>query len=294
MRILFIGCVESSYQLLSTLLENKKEVVGVITKGASKFNADYKSLLPLCEAYQIPYLLAENSDEDGMVAFVQECGADIGYCFGWSYLISQRVIDLFPQGMLGFHPAALPNNRGRHPIVWALALGLSETASTFFKIDEGADTGDIVSQVPITIDYEDDAQALYDKVMVQAVKQVIEFTDGLEQGTLVPRKQPVEGNSWRKRGKADGCIDWRMSTRAIYNLVRSVTHPYVGAHLEYNGGEYKVWKVAEYPGDGYENLEPGKVLAIYNDGSIDVKAYDGIIRLLDFEAMDVEEGAYLG
>ncbi|WP_408641721.1 DUF4422 domain-containing protein [Sporofaciens musculi] len=53
------------------------------------------------------------------------------------------------------------------------------------------------------------------------------------------------GNSWRKRGKTDGKIDWRMSVRAIYNLVRALAKPYVGAHFEYQGLEYKVWKVKE-------------------------------------------------
>ncbi|MFQ8877714.1 MAG: hypothetical protein ACLR7N_03875 [Roseburia hominis] len=43
------------------------------------------------------------------------------------------------------------------------------------------------------------------------------------------------GNVWRKRGKRDGEIDWRMSSRAIYNLVRALTKPYVGAHFVYRG-----------------------------------------------------------
>ena len=48
--------------------------------------------------------------------------------------------------VIGFHLAAMPANRGRHPIIWALVLGLQETASTFFFMDEGADSGDIISQ----------------------------------------------------------------------------------------------------------------------------------------------------
>ena len=47
---------------------------------------------------------------------------------------------------MGYHPAELPYNRGRHPIIWALALGLKSTASTFFYMKEGADDGDIISQ----------------------------------------------------------------------------------------------------------------------------------------------------
>ena len=62
-----------------------------------------------------------------------------------------------PRGVIGYHPAALPANRGRHPIIWALVLGLSEIASTFFRMDTGADTGPIIDQEPVPIDDDDDA-----------------------------------------------------------------------------------------------------------------------------------------
>ena len=41
MRILFVGCVESSYLELKLLLEHNKNIVGIITKEASNFNADF-------------------------------------------------------------------------------------------------------------------------------------------------------------------------------------------------------------------------------------------------------------
>lgn len=55
MRILFVGCVESSYILLQSLLEHKKEIVGVITKKEAGLNADYKDLSVLCLNYGIDY-----------------------------------------------------------------------------------------------------------------------------------------------------------------------------------------------------------------------------------------------
>ena len=36
-------------------------------------------------------------------------------------------------GVIGFHFAQLPKNRGRHPIIWALAIGLKETASDLYQ-----------------------------------------------------------------------------------------------------------------------------------------------------------------
>ena len=46
-KILFIGTVEFSYRALSALIENKFDIVGVLTKSESNFNSDYYDLTPL-------------------------------------------------------------------------------------------------------------------------------------------------------------------------------------------------------------------------------------------------------
>ena len=266
----------------------------MITKEQSKFNSDYCDITPLCKKKDIPFHFVQNVNDPDSIDFIKRLSPDICFCFGWSQLLKEELISLFPQGVVGFHPAALPNNRGRHPLIWALALGLSETASSFFMINVGADEGDIISQRKVSIDYEDDARTLYDKVMDTAVGQEIEIVDAFENNTVSRIKQnPNEGNSWRKRGKADGQIDWRMSSRSIYNLVRSLTKPYVGAHFVYDEKEYKVWKVEEIKTAGLENIEPGKIVAIDANGAVDVKVADGVIRLIDFDRPEIKVGDYL-
>jgi len=294
MRILFIGCVESSYRLLAALIENHKDVVGVITKERSSFNSDYVDLKPLCDKNTIPCHYIKNVNDADSIEFARSISPDICYCFGWSQLIKQELIELFSIGVVGFHPAQLPHNRGRHPLIWALALGLSETASSFFMINAGADEGDIISQRRIAISYEDDARTLYDKVLDTAVEQEIEFTDAFEKETVKTIPQNIaEGNSWRKRGKTDGQIDWRMPSKGIYNLVRSLTRPYVGAHFVFGENEYKVWKVKEISTEGLDNIEPGKVLAVNENGTIDIKTGTNGIRLIDFETLELNVGDYL-
>lgn len=296
MKILFIGCVESSRILLGRLIEEKKNVAGVITKEKSDFNSDFYDLSILCAEENIPCHYVKNINQEDGLEFVKSLQPDIGFCFGWSQLLKADMINLFPMGVVGFHPAALPYNRGRHPLIWALALGLEETASTFFMINSGVDAGDIVSQKKVLIDYEDDAGTLYDKVMDTALEQEMELVKAFETGTVqIQRMRQSEGigNSWRKRGKTDGEIDWRMSSRNIYNLVRSLTKPYVGAHFVYGEKEYKVWKVREMDSKGLENMEPGKVLSMNEDGTIDVKTGDGAIKLLEYEAVMIKEGDYI-
>ncbi len=294
LKILFIGCVESSYKLLKELIVYHKNVVGVVTKKQSRFNADYCDITPLCRNNGIPYHFVQNVNDRDSLEFIKSLSPDICFCFGWSQLLKEELINLFPHGVVGFHPAALPSNRGRHPLIWALALGLNKTASTFFMINIGADEGDIISQSSVDISYTDDARSLYDKVMEAAVRQEIELIEAFENNCVIRIQQRLEdGNSWRKRGKADGRIDWRMSGKAIYNLVRSLTRPYAGAHYVIDDNEYKVWKVQELQVVGLDNIEPGKVLEVNADGTMDVKVYDGAVRLIDFNKPQVVKGDYL-
>ncbi len=293
-KILFIGCVESSFRLLKNLIDKNKRVVGVITKRASAFNSDFCDLTPLCEKHSIPIHYVNNANDEDSLSFIRSLSPDICFCFGWSQLLKEPLLSLFPCGVFGFHPSELPCNRGRHPLIWALVLGLKQTASSFFVIDANADEGDIVSQEVIEITYDDDARSLYDKVMDTAVRQETELVEAIENDRLIRRRQDKNsGNTWRKRGKDDGRIDWRMSCGSIYNLVRGLTKPYAGAHFNYNNMEIKVWRVKEIPCDDYPNIEPGKIIKCHSDGTVDIKAGGGLIRLLEFDDVKLTEGEYL-
>ena len=282
MKVFFIGTVEFSKCALAKLIEMKAQIVGVATKADSPFNADFAHLTPLCKKTNIPYRFVDNINDRDVIDWINSLHPDVIFCFGWSELLKKELLHLAPMGVVGFHPAALPQNRGRHPIIWALALGLEETASTFFFMDEGADSGDILSQELIKIAYSDDAQSSYSTIINIALRQIQEFVPKLESGTYMRIPQDhSKANIWRKRTKNDGKIDFRMTSRAIYNLVRALTKPYVGAHVVFKGEEYKVWKSKESKSKAI-NLEPGKVLAV-EDNIITVKTGDGSVDFIEHE-----------
>ena len=282
-KILFIGTVEFSYKALSTLIENKFEIVGVLSKKESNFNSDYYDLTPLAEDNNIPIIYRTKDNKDEIISFIKSLNPDIIYCFGWSHILTKSILSIPKYGVIGFHPAELPNNRGRHPIIWALFLGLKQTASTFFIMDEGADTGDIISQEKIKI-IDDNAFTLYNKIINVALKQIVSFTIELETKEVFSNKikqDKTQGNSWRKRTKQDGKIDFRMTSNAILNLVNALSSPYVGAHVEFQNQDVKIWNVRDEKSNS-SNFEPGKVLEIIGNDII-VKTYDGSIRILDHE-----------
>ena len=283
MRTIFIGCVEFSCRVLGSLAASGEgELVGVITKARSSFSADFASIEPLAHEYRVPCFLDVHNDQRAMYLWLNGRAPDVVFCVGWPYLLSPEILSVAPHGVIGYHPAELPHNRGRHPIIWALVLGLDETASTFFRMVVEPDAGPILSKVQVAIKPEDDARTLYDKLMVVAERQAVDVLRGLKSGTLVPIPQDLAlGNLWRKRGKPDGLIDWRMNSDSIRNLVRALARPYVGAHCEIRGTEVKVWRVA-IAGNAPRNLEPGKVLSI--DGQvITVRTGNGALEILEHE-----------
>jgi methionyl-tRNA formyltransferase len=283
MRIVFIGCVEFSARALDVLLKHTDaEIVGVVTREASAFNSDFRSLQPTAERHGIPCFLSRGNDQQAMACWIEAQAPDVVYCFGWSYLLRQEILSLAPLGVVGYHPAALPRNRGRHPIIWALALGLRSTASTFFFMDEGADSGDLLSQVPVAINASDDARSLYDRLISVASEQIRLFTTTLANGTYERTPQDdTDVNYWRKRSKADGRIDWRMSSHRIDCLVRALVAPYPGAHFDLGDREVVVWN-AERADDEFadtDHFEPGRVLAIEKAAFV-VKCGSGALRVL--------------
>jgi methionyl-tRNA formyltransferase len=293
MRVVFIGTVEFSLISLEKLIQIGVDIVGVCTKEKSNFNADFADLKRPCIENNIEYKLVDNINSDDSVEWIRSKNPDIILCFGWSSLIKENLLNLAPMGIIGYHPATLPQNRGRHPIIWALALGLDSTASTFFFMDNGADSGDILSQKSINISYSDNAQTLYKKLTSLALIQIEEFIPRLQSNNYkrVPQEH-TKANIWRKRGKKDGLIDFRMSSKAIYNLVRALSKPYVGAHIEYKGDDIIIWRVEELEYK-LDNIEPGQILESNKDNII-VKCYDGAIKIIEHEFTNLPyKGEYL-
>lgn len=293
MKIVFIGTVEFSKKALQKLVDIDVELVGVCTKEKSSFNSDFADLTPICKENKIPFNFVEDINSKESINWIKDLNPDIIFCFGWSSLIKNELLSLAPMGVVGYHPAKLPQNRGRHPIIWALALGLKRSASTFFFMDEKADSGDIISQKEFEILDSDDAKTLYDKIIQLSLIQIEEFVPQLKDNTYTRIKQDqVLSNIWRKRNKADGKIDFRMSSKAIYNLVRALTKPYVGAHIEYKENDISIWKVKIIENND-TNIESGKVIES-NEEKLIVKTYDAAIEILEHEFKEVPKvGEYL-
>lgn len=294
MRAVIIGSVKFSQTMFLELVENELlQIVGVCTRKQPLANSDLLDLTQDCVSYGIPRRYSPDINSEESIDWIRSLEPDVIFCVGWSMLISKSLLDIPSLGIIGYHPSTLPANRGRHPIIWALALGLTETGSTFFLMDEGTDSGPIVSQRKVPIFETDDASTLYTRVTCTAVSQIAEVLESLRQGVDIGTPQDeTKASYWRKREESDGEIDWRMPANGIYNLVRSLTRPYVGAHFVYKGERFTVWACKKLMMPPSRD-EPGKILKISPEGILVKCGLDAIILLEVQPNLQVGEGEYL-
>jgi methionyl-tRNA formyltransferase len=267
--------------MLETLIELNVNITALLTQQSSQFNTDHIDLKPFCDAHGIPCAYSGIYLDETALHFLKKGNPEIIFCLGWSALLPRDILRATPQGIVGFHPAPLPIGRGRHPLIWALVLGLPETASTFFFMDEGADSGDIISQQKVNVLLEDNAASLYTKTIATARQQLREFVPRMQSGIFEATPQDhSQATHWRKRDIRDGRVDFRMSADNIYNLVRALASPYPGAHVEYAGRKITIWRALPVP-NAERQHEPGKILAVENNNTIIVKCGENAIRLIN-------------
>ena len=280
MRILFIGTVLFSKNILEEVIKSKNNIVGVIGKKRNSFNSDYYDLVKYASKHNLDSIYTDNINSQKIIRWVKKRRPDIIFCIGWNTLLKKNFLDLAQRGVIGYHPSNLPQNRGRHPIIWSLALGLKKIGSSFFFMDSNADAGNIISQKKLNLKKNDDAGTVYKKLINLGKKQIKIILKQIGKKKIRSLSQKnSKSNFWRKRSEVDGRIDWRMDAENINNLVKALTKPYPGAYFILKEKKIIVWK-SQVINFKKKNFEPGKI--IKSNRNILVKCGSKALKLINF------------
>lgn len=292
-KVVFIGHSNFSLKTLRVIEEDKRfSIEGVCCSKQKSFQSDYSDLSAFCKEKGLDFIFVDDINNESSVAWIKEREPKVIFCLGWSRLVKEEVLSLPEIGVVGYHPALIPKNRGRHPLIWAICLGLRETGSSFFLMDNGADSGDLISQERMPIEANETATTLYEKMEDIALVQLRGILEDIHNGELKRSPQDhADASYWRKRSKRDGQIDWRMSAQVIDRLIRALCPPYPGAHFVYKGQDYIVLE-SQVSDDELENVEPGKVLDVCDDGIV-IKCGVGSITLKIEPPEGLKRGDYL-
>lgn len=182
------------------------------------------------------------NDEDVRNA-IKEYDLDWLFIIGWSQIAKPETFNASKFGTIGAHPTLLPIGRGRAAIPWAIIKGLDKTGVTFFKMDEGVDTGPILGQFEISINAKTSATELYKDVDKAHEKLIINLWDKLVEGSFELRIQDESlATYWEGRTPEDGLLNENMTVNQAATLVRATTKPYPGAFKIEDGSKIIIWQ----------------------------------------------------
>lgn len=301
MRIVFLGATKFSEEMLKVILENNFSVDAIFsipkdfnikmrgsTHSEKYVNSNFTDLHLLAQNHHIPcYDVGGGGNNlSDYYDFIENLKPDIILVLGWYYIVPKKIRNLARIGTFGIHASLLPNYAGGSPLVWALINGEEKTGITMFKIEDGIDDGDILSQSVIHISFADTISSLYDKVIIQSKKMLVREINKLQDGTATFTPQDKEKiKPLPIRSPDDGLIDWSKSNIEIYNFVRAQTKPYPCAFSYIDSVKIKFISVE------VANLDRdcSDVLAgtiFLNEGDILIKAGIAFVRPLMIEALD--------
>ena len=232
---------------------------------------------------RLPVLQPERARSEAFIQELRQLAPDLIVVIAYGQILPRAILDLPRHGCLNVHTSLLPKFRGAAPIQWAILEDEKETGVTIMKMDEGLDTGDIVSMERTPIAPEDNSSMLHDRLGQMGAELLLRTIPDYVAGKITPQKQPAEGASYaRKIKKEDGLIDWTLPSRKIWNMVRAFV-PWPVAHTHFSEKDktclLKVWNAVEEPA---MSGEPGTVLQADKSGLV-VACGTGALRILTLQ-----------
>lgn len=207
------GLPETKAPILGGLLEQGYNVVGVISHHSDSSSRNKRDLevASIAKAYNIPlYLPSKPSD---IINELKDLKADIAVLVAYGRIISQEIIDIFPQGIINIHPSMLPQYRGPTPIETAILNGDTQTGVSIMKLTAGMDEGPVYAQQSLQISKGWSKFRLYQDVAYWSTKLFFEHFPSILDGSLQPTEQDHPKATYTKLiKKSDGIINWENKT----------------------------------------------------------------------------------
>ncbi|RMF64259.1 MAG: methionyl-tRNA formyltransferase [Calditrichaeota bacterium] len=262
MKIVFMGTPAFAVPSLSTLHESRHQIVAVVTQPDRAAGRGLKlraSPVKLAaEQLGLPVLQPESLAAPDFVQRLQGLDADLFAVVAFR-ILPESIFTIPPKGTVNLHASLLPKYRGAAPINWAIINGETRTGVTTILIRKEVDAGDILLQRETEIGEDETAGELHDRLAQLGAEVLLETVEGLDAGTLTPKRQEGEVTRAPKLTRELAEIRWHQSSVEIRNLVRGL-NPVPAAFTYFHGKVLKVFEARL--ADPASDAEPGEIIEV--------------------------------
>ena len=251
-----MGTPDFAVESLRILVENKYEVVGVITMPDKPAGRGHKVQFSPVKQYALEQnlrlLQPEKLKDEAFLEELRRLQADLQIVVAFR-MLPEVVWNMPKFGTFNLHASLLPQYRGAAPINWAIINGDKETGATTFFLTHEIDTGKIIQQEKIAIAETDNVGIVHDKLMEMGAQLVMKTVDMLIEGKIDAVDQAqfihpgLELKAAPKIFKETCQVDVSWNVERVYNFVRGMSpHPTAWVELQFpNQVEKMTLKVFE-------------------------------------------------
>lgn len=243
MKVVILGSGEMFMNLIAGCKDAGCDIVGVFRHEKVKIPVIDRFLLDTfnpskeynyIKSHKLYEIKANSSNSADFKKEILRLNADIILVGSWSEKLKKPIIDLAKFATINVHPALLPKYRGPNPYLQAIKNMEAQSGVTFHLMDENFDTGAILLQKIVNIDYTDTGAELRHKIALTARESVCKLIQTLEKEIIIPVKQDDKKASYYSHITSDEVmLDFTKSAEEVSAHIRAL-HPWTKSYFEYN------------------------------------------------------------
>lgn len=281
MRLIFMGTPQFAAGALEAILEAGHEVVCVVTQpDKPKGRGKVLQCSPVKECavkHGIPVFQPVKIREPQAVAELAGWDAELFVVAAFGQILSAEILDMPKYGCVNIHASLLPKYRGAAPIQWAIIDGETQSGVTIMQMNEGLDTGDMLTKAVVPILDTDTGDSLHDKLMAAGAELIVKTLPQIEAGTLIPQKQDDAASCYAKRlQKSQGRLDFTKEAVVLERLIRGL-NSWPGSYTQFRNKNLKIWE-ASVKEEMQKKAAPGTIVNVTKD-EIWVQTGNGILAV---------------
>lgn len=266
-RIVFMGTPDFGVPALEAMTLNGYKPVAIycqpdrINGRGRKIN--YSPVKSFGLSHDIPVYQPDSLKNPEEQEKLKALSPDLLVVIAYGKILPKAVLDIPTYGAINVHASLLPKYRGAAPIQRVIIDGEKETGVTIMQLDEGMDTGNIISAVKMVIPPHMNAGELFDRLGSMGARELIHVLDDLPEKIehSIPQNQE-EASYAEKITKDMGHLDWNLPAEKLDCLIRGM-NPNPGTYSFYRGKRVKIHKAA--PEDVKHSAQPGTILSLAED-----------------------------
>ena len=244
--IMFMGTPEISATCLERLLSDGHEICAIITReDKPRGRGNVMTPTPvktLAMANGIPVYTPKTLRDEAFASLLDQYKPEIIVVVAYGKILPLNVIEYPKHGCINLHVSLLPKYRGAAPMQRAIMEGESVTGVTVMYMDEGLDTGDIVSTLEFPIGPSDDFETVHDTSADLGSKLLSETIADIFAGRAKRVKQDDALATYAAKVEKEDCkLDFTNTAKKLDFTIRGVT-PIPGAFAYLNGKMLKINK----------------------------------------------------